>query len=110
MVAGVVHSFICAFLDLRVASILWSGIELLTDIKEASAALAQILGVTGLVWMLFFSYYEKNRASIVKLIGSALVLALAFAANNAFTYGLAIFIVATLVTDLDFLEKLAALF
>lgn len=83
---------------------------MLTDIKDASAALAQILGVTGLVWMLFFSYNEKNRASIVKLIGSALVLALAFAANNAFTYGLAIFIVATLVTDLDFLEKLAALF
>ena len=60
--------------------------------------------------MLLFSCYEKNRASIVKLIGSALVLALAFAANNAVTYGLAIFIVATLVTDLDFLEKLAALF
>ncbi|MFP3369231.1 hypothetical protein [Pseudomonas sp. SIMBA_068] len=60
--------------------------------------------------MLLFSHQEQNRASVVKLIGSALVLALAFAANNAFTYGLAIFIVATLVTDLDFLEKLAALF
>lgn len=76
----------------------------------ASAALSQILCVTGLVWMLVFSHHEKDRNSVVKLIGSALVLALAFAANNAFTYGLAIFIVATLVTDLDFLEKLAALF
>jgi hypothetical protein len=83
---------------------------LFTDIKDASAVLAQILGIAGLVWMLFFSFCEKNRSSIVKLIGSALVLALAFAANNAFTYGLAIFIVATLVTDLDFLEKLAAFF
>ena len=83
---------------------------LFTDIKDASAVLAQILGIAGLAWMLFFSFCEKNRSSIVKLIGSALVLALAFAANNAFTYGLAIFIVATLVTDLDFLEKLAALF
>ena len=38
------------------------------------------------------------------------MLSLAFAANNVWTYALSIFIVATLVTELQFLEKLAAMF
>jgi hypothetical protein len=39
-----------------------------------------------------------------------MVLAVAFAANQWAVYALSIFIVATLITELDFLEKLAAIF
>jgi hypothetical protein len=44
-----------------------------------------------------------------KALGVLLVMSLAFAADTPFLYGLAIFIVATLVTELGFLEKIAAL-
>lgn len=53
--------------------------------------------------------FKTRPAPAVKLLGSMMVLAMAFASNNAFVYALAIFVVATLVTELDFLEKLAAL-
>lgn len=78
-------------------------------IEHASAILSQVFGVVGLAWMLIYSVLS-SELSKVKLIGSGLVLSLAFAANNVWTYGLSIFIVATLVTELQFLEKLAAMF
>lgn len=44
------------------------------------------------------------------MTGSSLVMALAFAANQTAIYGVGMFIVATLVTELEFLEKIAAIF
>ena len=81
----------------------------LGGIANASSVLAQVFGVVGLAWMLIYSILS-TELSKVKLIGSGLVLSLAFAANNVWTYGLSIFVVATLVTELQFLEKLAAMF
>lgn len=86
-----------------------SEIKLFSDISGASAFLAQVFGVMGLGWMLVCSFISAD-SSRIKLIGSGLVLSLAFAANNVWTYALSIFIVATLVTELQFLEKLAAMF
>jgi hypothetical protein len=61
---------------------------------------------------LFFTCRSINRprdAFSMKALGTLLVLTLAFAANTGPLYALAIFIVATLVTELSFLEKIAAL-
>lgn len=84
-------------------------VEFYSDITHAAPIMAQVFGVAGLAWMVVYSILS-DKSSNIKLIGSGLVLALAFAANNVWTYGLSIFIVATLVTELQFLEKLAALF
>lgn len=83
--------------------------ELFSDITHAAPILAQIFGFTGLAWMVVYSIISDGSSKI-KLIGSGLVLSLAFASNNVWTYALSIFIVATLVTELQFLEKLAAMF
>jgi hypothetical protein len=44
-----------------------------------------------------------------KLIGTLSVVTLAFAANNFFVYFFSTIIIATLITDLDFIEKVAAI-
>jgi len=85
-------------------------LKLLLNMDSASALMALVFGITGLLWMLIFSLFCGDRVSSTKLIGSGLVLGMAFAANHVVTYGLSIFIVATLVTELHFLEKIAALF
>ncbi len=52
----------------------------------------------------------KRRTDLpIKIIGSFLVLGVCFLAKNGFVYALGVFIIATLVTELEFLEKLAAL-
>lgn len=86
-----------------------SNSEFYGDIKHAAPIMAQVFGIAGLAWMVIYSILSAETSK-VKLIGSGLVLSLAFAANNVWTYGLSIFIVATLVTELQFLEKLAAMF
>ncbi|PBQ22013.1 hypothetical protein CCL08_01715 [Pseudomonas congelans] len=81
------------------------------NISAASPLLAQLFGIYGLV--VGSALILKNappKREAIKLLGSAFVLALAFAANTSWTYALAIFVVATLVTELEFLEKLAAMF
>lgn len=81
------------------------------NISAASPLLAQLFGIYGLVVgsALILKKAPPKREAI-KLLGSTFVLALAFAANASWTYALAIFVVATLVTELEFLEKLAAMF
>lgn len=62
--------------------------------------------------LLYFLYIQNDgqrKTLFLQLLGTFCTLGIAFAANNAFVYGIAIFIVATLVTDLEFLEKLAAI-
>ena len=66
---------------------------------------AVISGVVSLVLI----GVRRMEGLAIKLLGSLMVLALAFSAHNAFVYGIAVFIVATLVTELEFLEKLAAI-
>ncbi|MBI6895646.1 hypothetical protein JET64_02360 [Pseudomonas putida] len=86
-----------------------AGGKVFGDIEFAAPIMSQVFGIAGLAWMILYSALHVDSAK-VKLIGSGLVLSLAFAANNVWTYGLSIFIVATLVTELQFLEKLAAMF
>lgn len=65
-----------------------------------------ILGVLIPFIVLFF--YKKIDL-FAKLIGSFFILSLAFAADNWFVYTISLIIIATLVTELEFLEKLMAL-
>lgn len=44
-----------------------------------------------------------------QLLGSVLVVAICFSAHNAVVYTISVFVIATLVTELHFLEKIAAL-
>lgn len=80
------------------------------NIASVASILTASFSVVGLIIAVRCIFSPRPQAISIKLLGSLMVLALAFAANNAFVYSLAIFIVATLVTDLDFLEKIAALF
>ncbi len=80
------------------------------NIDSVASILSASFSVVGLIVAAICIFYPRSQAISIKLLGSLMVLALAFAANNALVYSLAIFIVATLVTDLHFLEKIAALF
>lgn len=112
---GILRGFVAGVLVLGVllygyhSYINISNSEFYADIKHAAPIMAQVFGIAGLAWMVIYSILSADTSK-VKLIGSGLVLSLAFAANNVWTYGLSIFIVATLVTELQFLEKLAAMF
>jgi hypothetical protein len=79
-------------------------------ITAVASALSAGFALVGLLVAAICIFFPRQQSVSIKLLGSLMVLALAFAANNGFVYSLAIFIVATLVTDLDFLEKIAALF
>lgn len=82
----------------------------LFKIGPVASVLSAGFAVVGLIIASICIFLPRAQSVSIKLLGSLMVLALAFAANNGFVYSLAIFIVATLVTDLDFLEKIAALF
>ncbi|WP_340104559.1 NERD domain-containing protein [Rhodohalobacter sp. 8-1] len=82
--------------------------DILTDFNELSSILAGAYAVVALLMTLLLSYFHK-RDLPVKLLGSLMVLSIMFGANNAWIYAIGVFIVATLVTELQFLEKLAAL-
>lgn len=80
------------------------------DMASAATALSILNAVAVLLLTITLIFWPRSHASAIKLLGSLMVLALAFGANNWGVYALGIFIVATLVTELDFLEKLAAIF
>lgn len=80
------------------------------NIAEAATLLALAFASVALLITGILIFWPRPHGIEVKLLGSLMVLALAFAANNWGVYALSTFIVATIVTELDFLEKLAAIF
>ncbi len=82
----------------------------LYDIEQAATVMAIAFAIAALLCSMIWIFWPRAHLSSVKLLGSLMVLAMSFASNHWAVYALAIFIVATLVTELDFLEKLAALF
>ena len=80
------------------------------NIAEAATFLALAFALVALLITVFLIIRPRPHGTEVKLLGSLMVLALAFAANNWGVFALSIFIIATIVTELDFLEKLAAIF
>jgi hypothetical protein len=83
--------------------------EALTKIDSVAAILAGGLTSLGILGALVLALTRRGTDLPVKLVGTFLVLGLCFAANNGFVYAAGVFVVATLVTELQFLEKLAAI-
>lgn len=77
--------------------------------KDINLWLGCIFSIFGGFLTIVFIIVKRHTEVPIKFIGSFFVLALCFFANNAWTYGVGIFIIATLVTELEFLEKLAAI-
>lgn len=77
------------------------------------AYLGAILILIMLCTKAFFFFRKKNysseKSSFIPLIGVSFISALTVIANNSFIYAIALIIVATLITELEFLEKLMAL-
>jgi hypothetical protein len=107
-------SIICRNQELDVASC--NGVRLLDWLNILSN---QSIVLNGLNYLLIifslilipvtlFAKSERSNLSL-KLQAIFIVTSLCFIANNAAVYGIAVFIVATSITSLDFLEKLAAI-
>lgn len=68
-------------------------------------------GIASLIGIIFagISLSGKTRSYAIRMCGIFFLLALAVISNSFGTYFIAIFILATLVTELDFLQNLAAI-
>jgi len=71
--------------------------------------LAMIFAMAVLIVTLRIIYRPHRDALSIKLLGSLMVISLSFGANHPIIYGLSIFIIAALITELHFIEKLGAL-
>lgn len=71
--------------------------------------LSIFFGIVGGIGAIFFMIVRRGTDLSIKILGSLFVLSICFAANQWFVYAIGTFIVATLVTELEFLEKLAAI-
>ena len=71
--------------------------------------LAMIFALAALIVTLRIIDRPRGDFLSVKLLGSLMVISLTFGANHPIIYGLGIFIIATLITELHFIEKLGAL-
>lgn len=64
-----------------------------------------------LIFLSFFRRFQLPSGELIKKWGGCLIVfILALYSNNGFVYALAIFIIATIFTKLEFLENLAAIF
>lgn len=71
--------------------------------------LAMIFALAVLIVTLRIIYRPRQDPLSVRLLGSLMVISLSFSANHPVIYGLGIFIIATLITELHFIEKLGVL-
>ncbi len=71
--------------------------------------LAMIFALAVLIVTLRIIYRPRRDSLSVKLLGSLMVISLSFGADHPIIYGLGIFIIAALITELHFIEKLGAL-
>lgn len=84
-------------------------LRIATDFASLGPVLAGLLTLVGTFAAVVLMVVNRRTDLSVKLTGSILVLSMSFAAQNGFVYGIGVFVIATLVTELQFLEKLAAL-
>ena len=64
--------------------------------------------VIGLI-MASILFFKLEVLASIQLLGTILIVAISFSAHNAAVYLISVFVIATLVTELHFLEKIAAL-
>jgi|SRR3989344_783793 len=65
--------------------------------------------IIGILVSVFIFFMTKDRVFFGKIFGTFAIFSLAILGNNPFVYLIALIIIATLVTELEFLEKLMAL-
>ncbi len=85
-------------------------VQALTQRDSALMFLASVSFIAILIVVLTFLIRGKTNTIHLKILGTFLVILISLLANNVVVYGLSIFIIATLVTDLKFLLDLAAIF
>ena len=79
--------------------------------NSLNEVLSSISFVVGLIIIIFAAACnEHKRDNLLKISGVTLVISLAFFSNTTTIYVFAIFIIASLITKLDFLENIAAIF
>lgn len=78
--------------------------------KSAAVILTLLFLVVSLIIGVILVFVPKKDDMAIKLFGSIVVVGLSLASNDVWVYALAIFIIATLVTELSFLENIAAIF
>lgn len=79
-------------------------LDVFTDTKSIASLFAIVGLVTGIVLM-----YKSDRKLVTQLLGAILVVSISFSSDNDVVYIISVFVIATLVTELQFLEKIAAL-
>jgi len=84
-------------------------LELIATSTLVNNVLSIILILSGVLISILLIFREKTRELSTKIVGIFLVVSMAFISNHWFVYTCTVFIVATIITNLDFLEKLAAI-
>lgn len=79
-------------------------VDAFTDTKLIASLFAIVGLVVGVALM-----FKSDRKLVTQLLGAILVVSISFSAHNAVVYIISVFVIATLVTELQFLEKIAAL-
>lgn len=85
-------------------------VSLLTNQTLILNGLALVLAVITFALLILTLISEKRRSKLsLKLLGIFAVISLCYMANSTWVYAIGVFIIATSITTLDFLEKLAAI-
>lgn len=79
-------------------------VDFIIDTK-LMASLFAIVGLIAAIVLMFMS----DKKLVTQLLGAILVVSISFAAHSPVVYTISVFVIATLVTELQFLEKIAAL-
>lgn len=82
--------------------------ESINETKIIAALIAALFAIVALVITVPIIIRDKGPLA-TQLLGSLLVIAISFSAHNPVVYTISVFVIATLVTELQFLEKIAAL-
>jgi len=78
--------------------------EWITDTKTVATIFA-VVGLAAAICLMLSS----ERKIATQILGSLFVISISFSADDTVVYTIAVFVIATLVTELHFLEKIAAL-
>ena len=78
--------------------------DVITDPK----LIASLFAAAGLIVAIALMI-KNDRKFVTQLLGAILVVSISFSAHSTVVYTISVFVIATLVTELQFLEKIAAL-
>ncbi|WP_325892988.1 hypothetical protein [Grimontia sp. NTOU-MAR1] len=83
-------------------------INSILDAFTNTKLIASLFAIVGLVACVILMF-KSDRKLVTQLLGAILVVSISFSAHSALVYTISVFVIATLVTELQFLEKIAAL-